>query len=629
MPAFEKTWRWIGFIGKSTLAVVGCGLTMAAFAGPAEDEQLLGLWQSAHGCVVHIFEDESGSLAGAAWGQRKESAELVIEFSGDRRFAWKRKTKKSGFGDDGEVDPKRSGRFIVDLHDRQVLHSDNWPCFYQRTGPGAKFSRQSPTTASKLSVPDWYSDTLSLAIAGSSDDGTAKSTSQAETSQSISNTTVNSEKGMSVVEQGCFDDFHRYGGSEWRRAVRSQAADGPVDDIDLYKCKPFVSKDMKTWVGLDSSELVSNKNETLDSVQPSTTVVQSLQAADQNNQTGQTVQGGGLGGLLNALNNFNQQMQEQASGQFPEAASDQSQSSTQLGSGTDSGGLTGLFGAAGKKKNTASASSDQGQLSATGSGGLSSEPATSGQPSSNSGTGPSNLQEFRELVTMGPVDAHFLGKAYAGHMFGDAPALPATDRRVQYVQAVLDTLARYSRVPFVYRSYVAIILDDYETVNAYTAPGGFLAVYTGMLNIFENEDELALVLAHELAHSELNHGISAVVTEQSAKFFQGFAGDIVGNDLVGGFVSSLYDIGVKGYNVEIEAEADARALLIAQRAGYDPGVFPGVMEKFRSVKGHYGGEGYPPNRAELIQRHLTKVSYLGSAGAFAARSARFHAVFGH
>jgi len=73
---------------------------------------------------------------------------------------------------------------------------------------------------------------------------------------------------LSAVEQNCFDDFHRYGGSEWRRAVQGQAADGPVDDIDLNKCKPFVSKDMKTWIGSEpdsgasvSSESVAQKAE--------------------------------------------------------------------------------------------------------------------------------------------------------------------------------------------------------------------------------------------------------------------------------------------------------------------------------------------------------------------------------
>ena len=67
---------------------------------------------------------------------------------------------------------------------------------------------------------------------------------------------------LSAVEQNCFDDFHRYGGSEWRRAVEGQAADGPVDDIDLNKCKPFVSKDMKTWLGSnpDSGESVGSES---------------------------------------------------------------------------------------------------------------------------------------------------------------------------------------------------------------------------------------------------------------------------------------------------------------------------------------------------------------------------------
>ena len=73
---------------------------------------------------------------------------------------------------------------------------------------------------------------------------------------------IHASADMSAVEKSCFDDFHRYGGSEWRRAVRSQAADGPVDDIDLHKCKPFVSKDMKTWIGSepDSGESVSSES---------------------------------------------------------------------------------------------------------------------------------------------------------------------------------------------------------------------------------------------------------------------------------------------------------------------------------------------------------------------------------
>lgn len=539
-------------LGRRALLILIAGLSSPVFGGPATDEQLLGLWQSGHGCVVHIFEDTSGDLAGAAWGERNESAELAIEFSGDRRFAWKRKTKKSGFGDDGEVDPKRSGRFIVDLHDRQILHSDNWPCFHQRTGPAAKFSRLAPANVSTLSVPDWYSDTFSQVIEGGSGVGTVQARSQSEETQ--------------VAETS----------------------------------------------------------------QPAATM-QSEPEVDQNNQGEQTSQGGGLGGLLNALNTFNEQMQEQVEGQFPSAASNQGQPSTQLGGGTDSGGLTGLFGAAGKKKNTTtSVSSDQAQSSAAGLGGLFSALSSAGQPSAGSGSGPRNLDEFRDLVTFGPVDAHYLGKAITERgIFSTAPALPVTDPRVRYVQAILDTLVRYSRTPFVYRSYVAMVLDDDEEINALVAPGGFVAIYTGMLNLCQNEDEVALVLAHELAHSELNHGVSEYIQQQSFKFFGQFAGDMLGNDLISNFSNSLFSHAQKGYGVELEGEADQRALEIAEQAGYDPKWYMGVMEKLHAFKGNYGGEGYPPDRPKLIQRHLGEVSYQGTAEAFESRARRFHHIVGH
>ena len=74
---------------------------------------------------------------------------------------------------------------------------------------------------------------------------------------------------MSGVEQSCFDDFHRYGGTEWRRAVRGQAADGPVDDIDLHKCKPFVSTDFMTWIGSDpsSGESVGSRPAAMDTTE--------------------------------------------------------------------------------------------------------------------------------------------------------------------------------------------------------------------------------------------------------------------------------------------------------------------------------------------------------------------------
>ena len=78
-----------------------------------------------------------------------------------------------------------------------------------------------------------------------------------------------------------------------------------------------------------------------------------------------------------------------------------------------------------------------------------------------------------------------------------------------------------------------------------------------------------------------------------------------------------------GYDVELEMEADARALFIAQQAGYDPNVFPRVMERLKKVIGHYGGKGYPPQRADLIRQELKKYRYRGSPASVDLRIARF------
>lgn len=50
------------------------------------------------------------------------------------------------------------------------------------------------------------------------------------------------------------------------------------------------------------------------------------------------------------------------------------------------------------------------------------------------------------------------------------------------------------------------VIDDPNTVNAFCMPGGKVVVYTGILNVTKNEDALAVVMGHELAHALAQHG---------------------------------------------------------------------------------------------------------------------------
>ncbi len=64
---------------------------------------------------------------------------------------------------------------------------------------------------------------------------------------------------------------------------------------------------------------------------------------------------------------------------------------------------------------------------------------------------------------------------------------------------------------------VHIIQDD-ETLNAFCTPGGFIYVYTGLIHFLDNEDQLAGVLGHEIAHADLRHSTRQMTSREGASF---------------------------------------------------------------------------------------------------------------
>jgi predicted Zn-dependent protease len=81
----------------------------------------------------------------------------------------------------------------------------------------------------------------------------------------------------------------------------------------------------------------------------------------------------------------------------------------------------------------------------------------------------------------------------------------------QYLYSIQDKIlasddVRYTE-EFVWRT--RIIVDD-ETLNAFAAPGGFIYLYTGLIKFLEREDELAGVLAHEIAHADRRHSAQQI-----------------------------------------------------------------------------------------------------------------------
>ena len=91
------------------------------------------------------------------------------------------------------------------------------------------------------------------------------------------------------------------------------------------------------------------------------------------------------------------------------------------------------------------------------------------------------------------------------------PILNKKDYAESYkqMQRVVDNILESPEIKykdvFMYDS-ITIINDD-KTVNAFCTPGGYIFVYTGLMKMAKNEDEMASVIGHEIAHAELRHTV--------------------------------------------------------------------------------------------------------------------------
>lgn len=126
-------------------------------------------------------------------------------------------------------------------------------------------------------------------------------------------------------------------------------------------------------------------------------------------------------------------------------------------------------------------------------------------------------------------------------------------------------------------SYSFKVLDD-SSVNAFSLPGGYIYVNQGLLNYVQSDQELAAVIAHEVAHSAHHHMMS-LLREQSRMDGQiamlllaGVIGkmksETLGNLILGSQLVKLAK--TSGYGQRAESDADVTGLVYMTKAGYNP-----------------------------------------------------------
>lgn len=162
-------------------------------------------------------------------------------------------------------------------------------------------------------------------------------------------------------------------------------------------------------------------------------------------------------------------------------------------------------------------------------------------------------------------------------------------------------------------------LIDAKQINAFCMPGGKIAVYTGILDTLKlTDDEVAMVMGHEIAHALREHARERMAKNQLTRLGAGLLGELLGGGKYAGAFRFGGDLLSLKFSRDDETDADVVGLDLAARAGFDPraGVtlWQKMMEADRAkplefLSTHPAGE----NRVKEIERHLPEVMPLYAA----------------
>jgi len=148
---------------------------------------------------------------------------------------------------------------------------------------------------------------------------------------------------------------------------------------------------------------------------------------------------------------------------------------------------------------------------------------------------------------------------------------------------------------------VRVVSDD-EMLNALAAPGGYLVIFSGILTNADTAEEVAGILAHEMAHIEMNHPMKSLMRNLGVTLtLQMMFGDAraIGNAAhIAGIMNQLH------YSREDEMEADAIGQTLLEKANIDPSGLTLFFERIkREETEHTGHDSHWFHFGEYFSTH--------------------------
>lgn len=215
------------------------------------------------------------------------------------------------------------------------------------------------------------------------------------------------------------------------------------------------------------------------------------------------------------------------------------------------------------------------------------------------------LQAYREILSQEqPVDPN---SQIAKQVRSIAERLVS---RVDEVEA--DLAAEQGLKPGNFAAHFdwAVNVIQSDQANAFALPGGKMAVYTGLVPVAGNQDGMAIVMGHEIAHALMRHGAQRMARGKLEQIGQ-MAGAASGMDP--GMQQAVFQAyGVTSalpYARGHESQADEVGLMLAAAACFDPNEAIPLWQRMAQMSG--GGQK-PPEFASTHPSEASRIAHLQS-----------------
>jgi predicted Zn-dependent protease len=218
----------------------------------------------------------------------------------------------------------------------------------------------------------------------------------------------------------------------------------------------------------------------------------------------------------------------------------------------------------------------------------------------------------KQLVMFSPAQEMQMGLQSARAILQKEP-LSRDPRLNAIVQRVGRKLAAAANKPEYQWEFFVI---DKDVLNAFCLPGGKVFVYKGLFRAVENEDQLAVVLGHEIAHALARHGAERMSLMQLGRLGKTIAAKTISGGKYAGAINQAYGnfegVGlVLPFSRKFEYEADEIGLYLMTQAGYNPYEAIKFWDNMRRLS---AGKRKPPeflsthpadrNRIKKLQREI-------------------------